>query len=90
MPEYFDEVTLLNVRRIASGPDGRSLYIDTVTLGLTARLSSVSPSSMTWRSAGLSVLTSVMPARRPTTAIAVCQSSMTPTCPAYAGSHSAS
>ena len=66
------------------------MYIETVTLGLTAWLSSVRFSWMVARSSGSSVFTSVTPARSPTIAIAVCQSSMIPTLPAYAGSHSAS
>ena len=57
------------------------MYIEIVTLGWVASLSSVRFSWMTARSSGLSVFTSGSPARSATMAMAVCQSSMIATLP---------
>src|SRR5687768_6072329 len=70
-----------------SWPPGMSLYIDTVTLGLVASEIAVSPSLIVRRSSADDVLTSVIPARSPTIAMAVCQSSMIAVWPECSGSH---
>ncbi len=66
-----------------SWPAGMSLYIVMVTFGDVAATIALSCSPTTFRSASDEVFTSVMPWRRSTIDMAVCQSSMTAVLPLY-------